>query len=541
MRRLMLLTLMLAGCGDSSLKVLRNPPAVVINSPEDDQQYPNGDVVEFVGRVADDSPVDELDVEWVSSIDGVLPDTDPPDPDGLVEFATASMSEGVHVVTLRAIDPTGEQAEDSVTVEILDVPDLPSIVVTHPTPGEKGLEDSAFVFSAVVDDYQDPPENLSLELASTPGGPMCSMIIDGDGNSQCPYILPIGEYMLTFTVTDSDGNQAQALATYEVVSPADYDFDGDGYSENGGDCNDSEDTIYPGAPEVCDGLDNDCNEATGIDVGSECYDDDGDGYCEQPPCINTSQTLSDCDDTSTSISPEGIEVLNGVDDDCDGFIDEGTAVFDDDGDGFCESPPCVNASGTESDCDDGDYAVYPGATEVCADGVDNNCDGLTNEQNAIGCLDFYYDSDGDTYGVSGATQCWCDDGDYPYTGIDATDCYDSNPNANPGNTAYYTVDRGDGSYDYDCSGSPEKQYTSTTGGCGWGVITYTSCDVDGAGWDGPVPACGQNGQYVNDCSGSYDVACYALCVAFSSDILGCVLSCATDCNPNYSGIAQPCR
>ncbi|MEC7946245.1 MAG: hypothetical protein VX265_01680, partial [Myxococcota bacterium] len=66
-------------------------------------------------------------------------------------------------------------------------------------------------------------------------------------------------------------------------------------------------------------------------------------------------------------------------------------------------------------------------------------------------------------------------------------------------------------------------------------------DVDGAGWDGPVPACGQNGQYVNDCSGSYDVACYLLCVTFSSDILGCVLSCATDCNPNYSGIAQPCR
>lgn len=204
MRHLLPLTLLLVGCGDSSLKVLRNPPAVVINSPEDEQQFPNGDVVEFEGRVADDSPVEDLEVEWVSSIDGVLPDTDPPDPDGLVEFATASLSEGVHVITLRATDPTGEQAEDDISVEILDVPDLPSVLVTHPVAGEKGLEDSAFVFSAVVSDYQDPPEDLSLELSATPGGPMCEMIIDGAGNGQCPYILPLGEYMLTFTVTDSD-------------------------------------------------------------------------------------------------------------------------------------------------------------------------------------------------------------------------------------------------------------------------------------------------------------------------------------------------
>ena len=176
MLRLAPLALVLAGCGDSSLKVLRNPPAVVINSPEDEQQFPNGDVVEFEGRVVDDSPSDELLVEWVSSIDGVLPDTDPPDPDGLVEFATASLTEGVHVVTLRATDPTGEQSEDSISVEVLDVPDLPSVVVVHPATGEKGLEETPFVFSVVVDDYQDPPEALSLELSATPGGSVCTMI-----------------------------------------------------------------------------------------------------------------------------------------------------------------------------------------------------------------------------------------------------------------------------------------------------------------------------------------------------------------------------
>ena len=191
------------------------------------------------------------------------------------------------------------------------------------------------------------------------------MPVDGGGNATCSATLPLGPHLLTFRVEDSDGNAAEALVDFSVVALADYDGDKDGYTPNSGDCNDSNATIYPGAPEICDGLDNDCISSTAIDVGTECYDDDGDGYCEAPPCVNTTKTLLDCDDTQPSISPDGKEAPNGADDDCDGTVDETTVLYDDDGDGYCESPPCVNTFRTESDCDDNN-CLYPTAKEVAA-------------------------------------------------------------------------------------------------------------------------------------------------------------------------------
>ena len=530
----------LAACSDDTLYVANSEPVVTIDEPVEGQQFDEGTAVTLRGVVTDDSPVEDLLVEWISSVEGILPDEDPPDAEGNVEFVTASLSQGPHVITLRATDASNKQGESTVTIEILDVPDKPSIEVLHPTDGEAGLEGSPFIFMATVDDRQDLAEDLTVSLSSNPGGFVCYLEIDGAGNSQCSATLGIASYTLTFQVDDSDGNTAQALVEFQVLSADDYDFDGDGYSVNGGDCNDSNDTIYPGAPEICDGLDNDCSDETGTDVGSECYDDDGDGYCEEPPCMNTENTESDCDDTDPSISPEAEEVLNGVDDDCDGFVDEGTTAYDDDGDGFCETPPCINCAGTESDCDDEDYTVYPGATEVCGDDVDNNCDGIQNEQDAIGCFDFYYDYDGDTYGVAGMTECWCEDGSFPYTGIDSTDCYDSNASAHPGQTAYFTADRGDGSYDYNCDGSDDKQYQDVSGGCAWDMI-YISCECNGEGWESSVPRCGSSDLWIDDCEAVYDPVCYALCL-LTADPISCLLtSCGATCDPQYTSLTQGCR
>jgi hypothetical protein len=544
----LLLVPLLASCsGAGALKVLQNPPAVSITEPSDGAVFDLNEAITFRGIVDSQTPADTLIVQWDSDIDGDFGDEDPPDPQGFVEVTTANLSGGTHVITLRATDQDAQQGEKSIVIEI-DAPEEeeeveePWISITHPVDEERGLSGEIFVFAARVGDQQDDPADLLVTLSTDVSGLVCDLSVDGAGNAQCGEDLPIGDYELTFTVEDLDGNISQAIASYKVLDPDDYDFDGDGVSINGGDCNDDNNTIYPGAPEICDGLDNDCNEATGIDVGSECYDDDGDGYCEVPPCINATESVPDCDDTLASVSPAGVEAPNGIDEDCDGTIDEGTVVYDDDGDGYCEAPPCVNTGNSQSDCNDADYSINPGATEICSDGIDQNCNGQTNEQNASGCRNFYYDSDGDGYGVSSpSAQCWCDSGSGAYTANNTNDCYDSNNKAYPGASTYYSYDRGDGSYDYNCNGSDEKQYTATTGGCSWSVITYIACDVNGEGFDGSVPGCGSTGQWVDDCDGTYDALCYALCLASGTSAWTCLSSCSTTCDPDYSSVTQSCR
>ena len=143
---------------------------------------------------------------------------------------------------------------------------------------------------------------------------------------------------------------------YLVLGSECWDIDWDGHDSCSGDCDDHHDLTYPGAPEQCDGEDNDCDGD--VDEGTD-VDDDGDG---------TTECEGDCDDFDASRYPGATETCNGVDDDCDGELmaDE----VDEDLDGVMEC---------DGDCDDQDDTIFPGAEEVCGDGVDNDCDGATDE------------------------------------------------------------------------------------------------------------------------------------------------------------------
>jgi len=184
------------------------------------------------------------------------------------------------------------------------------------------------------------------------------------------------------------------------------DHDGDGYTAPD-DCDDQNANVYPGAPEVCDGQDNDCDhevdEEGAVDAPTWYADGDGDGFgaesgeghhavtaCEQPE--GYAPDGGDCDDYDGTTYPGATEVCDGRDNNCDGDIDEGTESMttwypDADGDGFgygdaegatqaCEQPEGYVADGT--DCDDEDATVYPYAPEL-ADGQDNDCDGEIDE------------------------------------------------------------------------------------------------------------------------------------------------------------------
>jgi uncharacterized repeat protein (TIGR01451 family) len=139
------------------------------------------------------------------------------------------------------------------------------------------------------------------------------------------------------------------------LEPFETDADGDGYWSCD-DCNDALSGVHPGAEELPDGIDQDCDGV--IDEGTTVYDDDGDGYAEE---------AGDCNDANPEVHPNAEEQDNGIDDDCDGLTDEG---FEDlDGDGY---------SPAEGDCDDQDDELHPGRAEAC-DHLDNDCDGVIDE------------------------------------------------------------------------------------------------------------------------------------------------------------------
>lgn len=171
------------------------------------------------------------------------------------------------------------------------------------------------------------------------------------------------------------------------------DRDGDGVADiacGGEDCDDTDPDRFPGNLEVCDsiGHDEDCDTST---LGP---DEDGDGYVDDE-CCNTQGDGSllcglDCNDDSSDINPEVVDICGNGDQDCDGDIDEdpNERVFRDmDGDGYGVNADsmlaCMASSGfarLDGDCDDTDGAVNPGEEELCDSGmVDENCDGAIND------------------------------------------------------------------------------------------------------------------------------------------------------------------
>ena len=194
--------------------------------------------------------------------------------------------------------------------------------------------------------------------------------IDEDCDDEDPATRPGADELCDGLDNDCDGSL-----------PADEaDADGDGFRLCGGDCDDADADTWPGAEEICDGLDNDCDEI----INEADADADGVRGCD-----------GDCDDANPDTRPGAVELCDGYDNNCDGvlFPDE----LDGDLDGF---------RGCGGDCDDLDDTTYPGAPELC-DGLDNDCDGSPGADEP--------DLDGD--GVPGC----------------AGDCDETDPTRFPGN------------------------------------------------------------------------------------------------------------
>jgi len=333
----------------------------------------------------------------------------------------------------------------------------------------RGCCDSQLRFPDDCDDHDPSVNPDQLELAGDGLDNDCDAHttdedLDGDGVANDEDCAPTDPWSSTLYVdADGDGYGDPDVALVDCEEGV----------EDNTDCDDTRASTHPAAAEVADdGLDNDC------DPGTTDYDIDGDGIDNDLDCgpsdpwsqqfyadadldgfgdpgvvdcgLGGVADNTDCDDSDAEVFPGAEDICyNAIDDDCNGWVDDSEELRwcypDYDGDGYGGAPGysgcCPQTLSDAYDCDDTSPLVNPDILEVADDGVDNDCDSLTTDDDIDGdgvfdeddCFPsdseawaMFADADGDGFGDPDVVDCGPD-------GVaDDTDCDDGDPYIHPG-------------------------------------------------------------------------------------------------------------
>lgn len=256
----------------------------------------------------------------------------------------------------------------------------------------------------------DPGPPPTTEPDTTPGPTPPVATSDGDGDGVDADIdcddadASVGGPAVLYIDGDGDGYGNELGAFVEDCNPV------SGFIATTGDCDDVRSDVFPGAQELCDDVDQDCDSVVDndpVDGASFCMDADGDTFGDPTLCEVACEPMADqvadstdCDDLNVAINPAAIEACDELDNDCDGEVDEDVtgflAWYDNDGDGYgdpnsgyCGAGGAAGVVDNDDDCVDTDPNIHPFGTEVC-DGADNDCNG-TPDNGVCSCPVAAYD------------------------------------------------------------------------------------------------------------------------------------------------------
>jgi len=356
-------------------------------------------------------------------------------------------------------------------------------------PAQKDLDDDGL--GDLCDDDVDGddllPEEDNCPLVYNPGqedqdeddtGDACDDDADGDGDPDDSDCEPENPYVSSLADEECDGYDNNCSGVVDEGFPdwdkdgwkdcVDKDDDDDGDSDIT-DCEPFNPAVNSQAEEVCNGINDDCDE--------EVDEDQPVLACGKGVCFHSAESCLDgvvqtCDPMAGAEN----ETCDDLDNDCDGLVDEDLG-WTSCGTGLCfhASPNCVG--GEPHQCD-----PLKGAKPEFCDGQDNDCNGAVDDEGSQGCETYYFDADGDGHGEKeGPGKCLCAPTGL-YKAVVQDDCNDLNPWTFPGATEMC-----DG-VDNNCDDEADENGAT---GCSW---FYADVDKDGYGAGEPICTCAPLGQ-----------------------------------------------